>query len=246
MRWFVLVLVAVAGCATAHGPHVEWGYQGPTGPNAWGTLSPEFALCKTGQRQSPIELADARPVALPPLTVASVGSQFTLENNGHTIKMTPLHPAMVTLDGDAWTLEQMHPHHPSEHTVGGERFPLELHLVHKDAHNHVLVIGLLVRAGEPNQALQGLWTQLPKEKLNEKVTPPEPVDVSALLPADRRYFAYEGSLTTPPCTEGVRWVVLVQPLTMSPQQIDTFAGLFPDDSRPIQPRNGRTLDESTP
>jgi carbonic anhydrase len=231
------------GCARTLGvDHAHFAYRGEEGPARWGSLSPAWAACATGKQQSPIDLASPKLVSLPPLTVDESATTFTLENNGHTVQARPARPGTVTVGGVSYALEQFHAHHPSEHTVSGERFPLELHLVHKDPAGKALVLGILVREGPSNEALEPLWSKLP----GSGVATVGEVSLAGVIPSDRRYQTYRGSLTTPPCTEGLTWVVLREAITMSSAQIDAFARLFPDNSRPVQPLGDRTLEESTP
>ena len=235
-----------------NGHERHWAYEdGPAeaGPAHWGELFGDEA-CSAGQRQSPIALATsgegaAAAATEPQDAFAYKPSKISLVNNGHTIQETYESGSSLSEGGAAYSLAQFHFHSPSEHTLDGQSFPLEIHLVHTDAaRKPALVVGLLVKEGRDNTALDAVFANLPKARGDKSEPAAAPaVDASALLPADRSHFAYDGSLTTPPCTEGIRWRVMRQPIEMSAAQIEAYRSLphLMQTNRPVQQANGRAV-----
>ena len=217
-----------------------WGYDEDNGPAAWGALDPAFAACACGREQSPIDLAGGRSGGLAPLEFDYRRSRIALENTGRTIQANPEPGNSVTLEGTRHDLRQFHFHRGSEHLVDGVRLALEMHLVHATADGALAVVGVLFEEGRANEALAPLWARLPVEPGASRALPGT-LDLASLLPARRTAWRYRGSLTTPPCTEGVAWAILTQTLTMSATQIATFAALYPNNRRPAQPLGGRQL-----
>ena len=222
------------------GAAVRWGYEEHNGPARWGELDPAYAVCALGTEQSPIDLAEARDADLPPIEFDYRRAAATIENTGHTIQVNPAPGSGIVLDGVRYELRQFHFHHRSEHTVDGVPLPLELHLVHGASSGALAVVGALMEAGEANEALAPAWERLPVEP-----GPPRALagrlDLPALLPADRTTWRYRGSLTTPPCTEGVAWAIFTEPMHLSQGQIEAFAAIFPNNFRPVQPLGERVL-----
>lgn len=220
---------------------VTWGYAGDIGPAQWGDLSPAFAACKLGVSQSPIDLTsdiEAKPHDL----VFRYGSTpLEIINNGHTIQVNYAPGNMLVSGGKQFTLVQFHFHHLSEHTVDGKPADMEMHLVHRDAAGNLAVVGVFLAAGQQNEALQPVWAHMPAAVGAARQVQGVTVNAADLLPADLSYYSYTGSLTTPPCGEDVRWYVLADPVEVSPVQIDRFAALYPDNARPTQPLNERTI-----
>jgi carbonic anhydrase len=245
---------AQANAKGAHGHEAHeahWSYEdgsGEVGPARWGEL-PGNAPCSVGHRQSPIALVSSGPGAATPATTpvdsfAYQPSRISLVNNGHTVQEEYEPGSSLSEAGVTYTLRQFHFHAPSEHTVDGVSFPLEMHLVHLDAAGKpALVVGVLVKEGRPNPAFDALFARLPQHS-GEKIEPAGgKVDAARILPANRSFFDYDGSLTTPPCTEGVRWRVMRQPIEMSAAQIQVFRSIahLAHTNRPIQPANGRDV-----
>lgn len=223
----------------AAGRHVEWGYVGPTGPDHWSALSADYAVCNTGQQESPIDLRNAISADLGSLDIAWSPLPLRATNNGHTVQYDAPTGSSFTLAGNRYALAQFHIHHPSEHLLEGRRFPLEIHFVHTMPDGRIGVIGVFVADGSANPTLQTLIDAIPPQEGGTIAGPP--IQPGALLPADRTFERYEGSLTTPPCTESVDWVVLRTPITATSAQIQQFAALFPYNARPIQPLDRRFL-----
>jgi carbonic anhydrase len=239
----LLVLSMVSG-QDATPPH--WTYEGEEGPEHWGSLDDSYALCSNGRAQSPIDIADAQGADLADITFNYQTSMLNIVNNGHTIQVNYDEGSSIVYNEIEYQLVQFHFHHPSEHTLNGEAFDLELHFVHRDANGALAVVGVMLREGEAdNTAFAPVFDNLPQ-------TPDDPPPTDSflngadLLPAEHRYFTYTGSLTTPPCTQGVRWLVLQTPVEISAAQIEAFAALFELNARPVQPLNTRDLlDDST-
>jgi carbonic anhydrase len=234
-----------------HGHEAHWSYEdgsGEVGPAHWAEL-PGNAPCSAGRHQSPIALVSsgagaATPAAGPQDVFSYKPSRISLVNNGHTVQEDYDPGSSVSEGGVVYTLRQFHFHAPSEHTLDGRSFPLEMHLVHLDAAGKpALVVGVLVKEGRSNSDFDVLFARLPQHS-GEKVEPAGgKVEAAHLLPADRSHFVYDGSLTTPPCSEGVRWRVMRQPIEMSAAQIEVFRAVphLQHTNRPLQPANGRTV-----
>ncbi|WP_432361596.1 carbonic anhydrase [Sporosarcina sp. UB5] len=228
---------------TAH-----WSYEGETGPEHWGNLSPDFAACTSGQEQSPINIVTEQAIddeKITDLAITYKPTTVSLSNNGHTIQATPSNlDNSIVVDNKEYKLAQFHFHTPSEHQFNGQYFDMEVHFVHKDENNKLAVLGLMIKEGAANPHLEKAWNVIPTEETTEDVNLTEPIDLMSLLPLDKDSFRYNGSLTTPPCSEAVKWVVLETPIEMSKEQIDTFRNIFPDNNnRPVQPLNQREVKE---
>jgi carbonic anhydrase len=230
---------AVAHAADAPSD-AHWSYSGATGPAHWGSLSPHYALCATGKRQSPVNIAGATPADLPNLVFAHKPVPLQIVNNGHTIQVNYAPGSAIVLDGVRYELTQFHFHAPSEHTIDDRQADAELHLVHKSAAGRLAVVGVLLAEGSHNPALDAIWARLPASP-GPAVTYAESINASALLPPDQRTFRYDGSLTTPPGTEDVRWCLMTQPVGLSKQQLAEFTRIYYGNNRPVQPLNGRTV-----
>jgi carbonic anhydrase len=224
-------------------PHDDWAYEGPAGPQAWARLKPDYAACASGTRQSPIDLHGGFKVQLEPIEFAYQPGAFRVIDNGHTVQVNLAPENSLGVLGRRYRLRQFHFHRPSETRIAGRSFEMEAHLVHQDDEGRLAVVAVLFERGAPNPAVQQVWNNLPLEK-HEEQPARVALDPSALLPEDRRYYTFMGSLTTPPCSEGVLWMVLKQPMALSPAQIDLFARLYPNNARPVQPAAGRMVKES--
>jgi len=224
----------------SHGqPH--WGYSGDVGPEHWGELCPAFALCACGHAQSPINLADAQPAALSPVVFHYGPVRLCVRNNGHSIQVECGDSSAIELDGKRYALRQFHFHAPSEHTVAGRFYDMEAHLVHASDEGTLAVVGVFMQRGRHHPGLAALWQHLPRQEGEGFTAEDVVVRPEVLLPASRRAYRYEGSLTTPPCTEGVHWVVLSEPIEISPVQLAAFRALYSGNNRPVQPRHDRSL-----
>lgn len=224
---------------TGHtGPH--WSYEGKTGPAYWGTLSPEFALCATGQSQSPIDIVGAEGADLANLVFHYEPTPVEIVNNGHTVQVNYAPGSHMEVDGARFDLAQFHFHAPSEHTIAGKHAAAELHFVHKSATGELAVVGVLIEEGAHNPKFEPVWSHLPaKAGPAQKVG--TTIDADDLLPGDPRTYRYSGSLTTPPGTEGVRWHLMVEPVQLSKEQIAAFTKVYQGNNRPVQGLNKRRI-----
>lgn len=237
------VILINIGSAQAGATEVHWDYEGESGPEHWGGLSAEFTACSEGRNQSPVDLVAGFHVELPELIFNYHGTPLRETNTGHTIQLTVV-PGMFLEIPEAERkveLQQGHFHSPSEHTVDGRHYPMEIHLVHNDGSGFLTVVGVMVEEGEENPMLNRIWAFMP-ERVGETTEAPVSVLEAGVLPPTREYFTYNGSLTTPPCTEGVEWIVLRHSLTASAEQIARFKErVGPSTNRPVQPHNARVI-----
>ncbi len=240
-----LASTAVAATpAAAPVPHaLHWSYEGATGPQAWAKLAPEYAKCGNGERQSPIDIRDGMKLDLEPLVFEYRPSSFKVVDNGHAIQANVNGWNTLRVMGRRFRLIQFHFHRPSEEVIDGRQFEMVVHLVHKDGEGRLAVVAVLVDGGARQPAIQTVLNNLPLEK-GEEAAAATNLDLAQILPENRRYFTYMGSLTTPPCTEDVLWIVMKQPLQASADQLDMFSRLYPMNARPIQAASGRTIKES--
>jgi carbonic anhydrase len=225
------------------GPSPHWGYQGEAGPQSWGRLKPEFVKCASGERQSPIDIRDGLKLQLDPVQFDYRPSSFRVIDNGHTVQVNVAAGNSIEAIGRRYGLVQFHFHRPSEERIDGREFDMVAHLVHKDHEGRLAVVAVLLEQGSAHPLVQSVWNNLPLEK-GEEVRAKAILDLNALLPTERNYFTYMGSLTTPPCSEGVLWMVMKQPVQISTEQIAIFARLYPMNARPIQSASGRLIKES--
>ncbi len=239
----LLAAVALFVCAPfaqEHaGPH--WTYSGHEGPEHWGDLDKTFGTCQLGHRQSPIDITGAKPADLPPIQFAYQPSPLHIVNNGHTIQVNYAPGSFITVGDRKYQLKQFHFHHPSEEHVNGKGFAMVAHLVHADADGKLAVVAVLLDPGVANPVIASVWQHLPAHEGPEQKLDDVKVDVSGLLPADKGYYTFTGSLTTPPCSEGVTWFVMKAPEPISQSQADAFGKIVPMNARPIQPLGGRDV-----
>ena len=221
----------------------HWDYEGTAGPDAWGKMRPEFSKCATGQRQSPIDIRGGIAVDLEPIKFDYRPSAFSVIDNGHTVQVNVEPGNSITITGKRYELVQFHFHRPSEERVNGRQYDMVAHLVHKDVDGHIAVVAVLLDRGSAQSIVQTVWNNLPLEK-GDEVRAGSRIDLSQLLPDDKRYYTYMGSLTTPPCSEGVLWMVMKQPVPISMDQVAIFSRLYPMNARPIQQADGRLIKES--
>jgi len=239
-----LRLAAIAAAALAAGPAAAqhaWSYEGEHGPAHWSEVSPEYAVCKTGKHQSPIDIRGAAAAALPPIEFSYAPVPLRIVDNGHSIQVDYAPGSFITVGGKRWDLVQFHFHHPSEEKIAGQSFAMVAHLVHRDAEKKLAVVAVLLKSGGDNAFIEGLWKHLPTEEGPAHQPAGVTVDASQLLPADRGYYTFTGSLTTPPCSEDVTWFVLKTPVEISKAEEAAFAKIFPNNARPVQPLNDRAV-----
>ncbi|MEO6276238.1 carbonic anhydrase family protein [Roseateles sp.] len=225
---------------------VPWGYAGDLGAEHWASLAPENKTCGVGTRQSPIDIRDAIAVDLAPIAFDYRPSAFSVLDDGHTVQVNVAPGNGITVMGRRYELVEFHFHRPSEERLNGKQFDMSAHLVHKDSQGRQAIVAVLLERGADNKAqplLQTVWANLPLEK-GEALQAQAQIDLSQLLPAERGYATYMGSMTTPPCSEGVLWMVLRQPVPLTAQQIGVFSRLYPMNARPLQAGSGRLIKES--
>ena len=223
----------------AAGP-AHWAYEGATGPEHWGELSADFKVCNLGLEQTPVDLKGAVRAVVGRLDISFQPMKLRVVNNGHTIQVNCDAGSASEIGGTRFELVQFHFHHPSEHLLAGKAFDLECHFVHRSAAGDLAVIGVFIRPGASNSGLEPVWAAMPREQGPERATGMV-FDPSDLLPKERGYFRYAGSLTTPPCSEGITWTIFKEPVEASPEQIRQFASLFPVNARSVQSIHRRFL-----
>jgi len=231
------ILVALAAPAGASEQGHHWTYSGAEGPEHWG------GVCHTGKSQSPIDLDHMVDRDLPSLDFQYHDGGYRVVNNGHAVQVDFKPGSQITVDGKHFTLKQVHFHSPSENTIDGKRYPLEAHLVHADAKGQLAVVAVMFEDGADNAWLAGLSSSVPAKEGGEKALA-KAISAYTLLPSDKDYYRFSGSLTTPPCTEGVRWLVLKHPVTASHAEVEQLhAAIGHDNSRPVQLLNDRVVQQ---
>lgn len=229
-----------ANTAASSAVKAAWGYEGATGPDKWGTLDASYAVCSTGKKQSPIDI--------PATTGASSFKSFEtsyretpvhIENKGYTIELEYETGSTLVIDGKKYELLQFHFHSPSEHKIAGKQYGMEVHFVHKATDTDYAVIGIMFEEGAENPFLTKFWDKVPSKKGKEEFK--QSINGSEVFPTAKQYFTYDGSLTTPGCSEVVRWIVLKNPVTASKAQMDKFVSIIGKDARPVQPLNDRQV-----
>ncbi len=236
-------LLASAALAAGSGAMAQahWSYEGEAGPANWGKLDPQYVMCGIGRNQSPVDLSRFTEAELAPLKMQYKTAASEIVNNGHTLQVNYTPGSTLMVDGREFELKQFHFHAPSENTLNGKHFPLEGHLVHADKDGNLAVLAVMFAEGAENPLLAKLWQHVPPDK-GDKSALPAGMNVKSLLPTLHSHYAFNGSLTTPPCTEGVRWLVIKQPATASKEQVERFSGTIGEDNnRPVQPLNARAV-----
>lgn len=230
--------IGLSGAANAG----VWGYEGDGAPEKWGELAKENAACSEGKYQTPIDIKEVVQAKLPVLKLNYPAASAAVVNNGHAIQVNMKQQNdFLMLDGVKFTLRQFHFHAPSENHINGKSYPIEGHFVHTDDKGHIAVVGVMFEIGKPNAAIGSILSQV-SEKEDNAVDLAAPVNIQAMLPARHSYYRFSGSLTTPPCSEGVAWMVLKTPVTVSSEQeAQMRAAVHQHNNRPLQPLNGRVI-----
>jgi carbonic anhydrase len=249
--WKLFVVVVLFGIAaiptiiTSQDTHSHhWAYEGKEGPAEWGKIDKTFATCSTGHSQSPIDIQAATTANLPALKFDYKAVPLNIIDNGHTVQISYPAGSKLTVGNKTYELQQIHFHHPSEEQINGHSSDMVAHFVHSDSDRRLAVVAVLLRQGTENSQLATLWKNIPSQKEKAVAVPGVQVNGTNLLPADHGYYTFAGSLTTPPCSEGVTWFVLKQPTSISANEIAVFAKLYPNNARPVQSLNSRKLLES--
>lgn len=237
-----VVLMLVAGCGGGSSP-AHWTYEGEDGPEHWAELDASYAACADGSAQSPVDVMDPVAATLQDPDLAYQAGTAEVVDTGHTIQANAAPGSALRLDGEEYPLAQAHFHAPGEHAIEGVRAPVEVHFVHKTEDERIAVVGVMLTAGEsPNAAWQPFVDALDVEEEDAEEID---LDWRALLPAGPATFRYDGSLTTPPCTEGVRWLLMQEPVELGAEQVDAFEAAYSGNNRPEQPLNGRIVQADT-
>ena len=235
-------LFSSALLASGHGTH--WGYTGHAGPENWGDLDSKYVMCKLGNNQSPINITNKISVMskdLEPISFKYATGASSVVDNGHTIQVNITDGSDIEIDGVKFALKQFHFHSPSENQIDGKNFPLEAHFVHVSKDGHLAVVAIMFKEGKENKVLQKIWDRMPnKAGESAKCGLPSKL-INELLPKNKDYYRFSGSLTTPPCSEGVRWMVLKNYVTISPAQVKEFSKIIHKNNRPVQPLNARKV-----
>lgn len=255
-----VVLAAVTGCADTSGPGAsptasaeptaqaeaseQWSYQeGPTGPGHWGELEKEYAACSTGKAQSPVDVPVSAVVSTDPLELDYAASDFEVHDTGHTVEFRALSPQAITVEGTRYAFKQMHYHVPSEHTLDGAGYDAEFHLVHQADDGRLAVIGVFATEGATNPAWSPVTGAVATATDGDSSEMTD-LALTSLLPASLDHYAYDGSLTTPPCTETVRWLLPRTPVELDTSQLSDLRSAYADNNRPTQSLNDRKVIQS--
>lgn len=222
------------------GSEGHWGYTGEHGPDQWGKIKSEFATCANGQEQSPIDITSATKGNLVKIDFNYKASPVKVVNNGHTIQVNYAGDNTIKIGSQSYKLLQFHFHSPSENTINKKSYEMEVHLVHKNDKGELAVVGVMMQAGDSNKALDPVWAAIPKET-NKEAALTAQINPADLLPATQQFYHFKGSLTTPPCSEGVNWFVLKDAITVSADQVKTFVSTVGQNARPVQALNKRTV-----
>jgi len=249
--WITSVLLVIAVVLLPLSSRAQWktpwSYEGAKGAEHWGDLDPDYAACKTGKEQSPIDIRHAEKGALPVIRFEYKSGPIRIINNGYTAVRVnyPKGNGNFLVVGDKrYELTQFHFHRPSEEYIHGKPYDMVIHLMHADSDGKIAAAAVMLKKGSANAAIKELWEYMPRTKGNEQEIAGVEVNPAGLLPHDTAYYTYAGSQTAPPCTEGVTWFVLKTPVSVSAEEISAFAELYPHDVRPLQPQNGRVVKES--
>jgi carbonic anhydrase len=240
----VALTLSATVCAAQEKHAHHWSYEGKEGPEHWGDLEPEYATCKTGQHQSPIDIRSAKKSDLPAVQFDYHAAPLRIINNGHTVQVNYAAGSFITVGDKRYELKQFHFHRPSEEAINGKHSEMVIHLVHQDASGNYAVVAVLLETGATNPAIETLWSHAPKTAGPEQTLGNVQINPAGLLPSTHGYYTYPGSLTTPPCSENVTWLVLKSPVTISKEQAAAFARLYEHNARPIQPIHDRVVLES--
>ena len=238
-RKIFLGLAACPLCSGAVRAEDHWSYEGKAAPQNWGKLDKSFRVCSFGDQQSPIDLKDAIRAELSTLTVAWKPQPYKVANNGHTLQLDAASGDGLTLGAQIYELKQFHFHTPSEHAFDGVRLAMEAHFVHAQTSGRLAVLGVMMKAGAKNAAFSSIMEVAPRKP--GIAAAKDAIDPNAFLPSDKTLYRYEGSLTTPPCSEVVDWNVFAQPIEVDAADIEAFKTIFPMNARPLQPVNRRFL-----
>lgn len=235
-----LLLSSTMAFASGHGAH--WGYTGHESPEHWGELSEEYRMCAQGVNQSPINIVSSVHAGLPAIGFDYNTAPKEILNNGHTVQVNVENGSSIIIDNKQYKLIQFHFHTPSENHIAGHSFPLEAHFVHASADGHLAVVAVMFEEGKENTQLAKFWKEMPMKAGERHNIHGDTKEINHILPQEREYYRFNGSLTTPPCTEGVKWMVMKHPMSISKAQVEKFMhAVHGPDNRPVQPLNARVI-----
>jgi carbonic anhydrase len=245
----LITLLTLSACSSGNTPApttssspAHWTYEGEEGPAHWGELDPAYEMCGQGKSQSPIDISSPGEQDLANIVFHYQPSEVNILNNGHTVQVNYDPGSYIELDGVRYDVAQFHYHAPSEHEVGGKLFAAELHIVHKSADEKLAVVGLLLQEGSANAAFDPFINNLPAETSEVKDVGVK-INIMDFLPSNQTTYRYSGSLTTPPCSEGVSWLVMTSPVELASAQVSKLESLFEGNNRPVQPLSDRFVTE---
>ncbi len=237
----ISMIIVNPGLLLADESKPDWEYGGSNNPTHWGELSSEYKSCELGTNQSPVNITTTQKGKAAAIEFDYQPSTVEVINTGHTIQANYEPGSTVKINGQVYDLVQFHFHTPSEHEIEGDAAAMELHFVHKNKAGKLAVVGVMMNAGQENPIIASVWNAIPANDQAEKgnkIT----LDAAQLLPKDKAFVSYSGSLTTPPCSEQVSWNILSKPIEVLPEQIETFESIYSYNARPIQPLNGRSVE----
>ncbi len=239
-----LLSLSLKSVVLAENDNINWGYIGKNGTDTWGSLSPQFQACSMGKNQSPVNLTDAIIAELPQIFINYQSSPLHIINNGHTVQVNYDSGSVMHFRNQTFELLQFHFHAPSEHLMNGKAYDMELHLVHRDKSGLLAVLAVFLQIGLENSVLKSIWQSIPKMSETEKTIEQVTINAQELLPKNQEICQYTGSLTTPPCSEGVTWLVFKNPIELSLAQFEQFTSIVAKNARPTQPLNARLILQS--
>ncbi|HZC87238.1 MAG TPA: carbonic anhydrase family protein [Steroidobacteraceae bacterium] len=243
--WLAAATLVAGASAVCAEEHAHWSYSGATGPEHWASEDTAYATCGSGKHQSPIDIEKTAVASLPPIEFAYRPIPLTVTDTGHSFQVNvPPGSGGITVGADHYDLVQFHFHRPSEEEIHGHRESMVVHLVHKNAGGDLAVVAVLVHTGEPNAFLKAVFDHFPPQGTSETKVSGTTLNLGEFLPQQHGYYTFDGSLTTPPCTEHVRWFVLKSPVQASAAQVQQFAARYPHDARPVQALNDRSVKET--
>ncbi len=236
--WPAIAALSSVFASDAFAADAHWTYEGHGGPNDWAELDPANVACSAGTQQSPINIVDSIRAKLPPLRIDWSRRTDTIVNNGHTIQVNVADGSKLIAPGGEYKLVQFHFHHPSEHQINGKTYPMEIHFVHANAAGGLAVLGVLVQTGRANAVFDKIVSTMPGTA-GPPIKADAAINPNLLLPPRLTYYRYSGSLTTPPCSENVDWLLLTHPIQADAKSVAAFANLYSADARPVQQSNRR-------
>jgi len=243
------LLLTVSSVQASEHPTTEthikhWGYTADVGPSHWSELNKQYNMCSEGKSQSPINIVATSDVNLSALDLNYTTASTSVIDNGHSVQVNIASGSTFTIGTDKYELKQFHFHTPSENNINAKSFPLEAHFVHATADGKLAVVAVMFEEGKENAILSKIWGKFPLKRGEKTDFNLTSEDVNTLMPKDKDYYKFTGSLTTPPCSEEVKWHVIKKPQTVSKEQVKQFFDIYGHtNNRPIQDTNKRNIIE---